>query len=359
MVSLTPQQPSFYTRGKNNNAAASAQLTQQASSGSLIYNTKNYNPYQPAPGASYNAPNTTIDNFGYTRSINGSTIAKPQTTLLDTRLNSVASSIAGAAYGVLSGQSSLGPGFNRISTNGLPYGAQFLQEPDSQGITSWSTGAVVENRVMIRDQTGKFIGGTVTKPLAAMQGVVFPYVPTITVSHKAQYDMDTLVHTNYHTPTYVASSVDSINITAQFTAQNATEAAYVMAMMHFFRSVTKMFYGLDSLAGTPPPVLYLDGHGKYMFDHIPVVISSFNYSLPADVDYISTQGSSTSSTSSRNASSTTAGTAVMVPAMMQVTVDCIPTYSRTAISTKFGLANFAAGTLVTSGTSGARAGGFI
>jgi len=49
-----------------------------------------------------------------------------------------------------------------------------------------------------------------------------------------------------------------------------------------------MFYGQDTNPpnGTPPPLLYLSGYGQFQFDKHPVVISSFSYQLPQDVDYI-------------------------------------------------------------------------
>jgi hypothetical protein len=49
-----------------------------------------------------------------------------------------------------------------------------------------------------------------------------------------------------------------------------------------------MFYGQDENPnrGTPPPLLYLSGFGQYQFDSHPVVLTSFAYSLPVDVDYI-------------------------------------------------------------------------
>jgi hypothetical protein len=180
-------------------------------------------------------------------------------------------------------------------------------------------------------------------PLKAVGGMLFPYTPTISVSHRANYELEGLLHSNYSTPYYTNSTVDSINIQGRFTAQNESEGQYVMAMIHFFRTVTKMFYGSSSNKGSPPPVLFLDAHGKYMFDHIPVVVREFQYTLPNDVNYISAK---------------VGGQAVKVPTDLNVTVDLIPTYSRTQISNKFGLNFFASGALLTGGT-GTRPGGWL
>jgi hypothetical protein len=62
----------------------------------------------------------------------------------------------------------------------------------------------------------------------------------------------------------------------------------LLAVIHFFRSVTKMFYGKDPGPGpgVPPPLCYLNGLGSFQFDWHPLVINNFTYALPTDVDYI-------------------------------------------------------------------------
>jgi hypothetical protein len=60
----------------------------------------------------------------------------------------------------------------------------------------------------------------------------------------------------------------------------------MLAVIHFFRSVTKMFYGKDEQRGTPPPLVYLAGFGDFQFKEHPCLVASFNYTLPNDVDYI-------------------------------------------------------------------------
>jgi hypothetical protein len=52
-----------------------------------------------------------------------------------------------------------------------------------------------------------------------------------------------------------------------------------------------MFYGnKDAQRGTPPPLVYLSGYGDYQFSNHACVVTSFNYSLPNEVDYIRTNG---------------------------------------------------------------------
>jgi hypothetical protein len=126
-------------------------------------------------------------------------------------------------------------------------------------------------------------------PLAASDGVVFPYMPTIGTTYSANYDQTDLVHSNYKGYFYRNSAVDAVSITGKFTAQDTFEANYMLAVIHFFRSVTKMFYGQDWQRGAPPPLVFLSGLGEYQFNNHPCVVSSFNYSLPNDVDYIRTK----------------------------------------------------------------------
>jgi hypothetical protein len=123
-------------------------------------------------------------------------------------------------------------------------------------------------------------------PLNGTYGVIFPYTPKIDVSYKANYASESLTHSNYLSYFYRASSVDQVRISCPFTAQDTTEAAYLLAVIHFFRSATKMFYGQDAQRGAPPPLVFLTGLGQYQFNNHPCVITSFEYSLPADVDYI-------------------------------------------------------------------------
>ena len=128
-------------------------------------------------------------------------------------------------------------------------------------------------------------------PLAAnggTDGVIFPYTPSITTTYSANYEQYDLIHSNYRGLFYKNSRVGDIQLRGTFTAQNTTEANYLLAVIHFFRSVTKMFYGQDPERGTPPPICLLNGFGGYQFSDHPVVVSSFNYTLPNDVDYIRT-----------------------------------------------------------------------
>jgi len=123
-------------------------------------------------------------------------------------------------------------------------------------------------------------------PLAITNGVIFPYTPSIQTAYKANYASYDLTHSNYKSYYYQSSSVEPVNIGCQFTAQNTSQANYLLAVIHFFKSVTKMFYGQDAQRGVPPPLVFLTGLGEYQFNQHPCVVTNFTYNLPTDVDYI-------------------------------------------------------------------------
>jgi len=233
----------------------------------------------------------------------------------------------------------------------------------------------------------------ILKPLAASggtDGVIFPYTPSITTTYSANYEQYDLVHSNYRGLFYKNSRVGDIQIRGTFTAQNTTEANYLLAVIHFFRSATKMFYGQDPQRGTPPPICLLNGLGGYQFSDHPVVISSFNYTLPNDVDYIRTTNPNNFGLNLNNrynpagaslpaggslsglnrlvnallpkgaqpptpAPNTVVGSvtnntpASYVPTKMEIDITLIPAQTRAQISKQFSLAGFANGDLLKGG----------
>jgi hypothetical protein len=138
---------------------------------------------------------------------------------------------------------------------------------------------------------GAYLGDTnlgpgILAPLANTGGVIFPYTPQVISSYQAKYNTYDLVHSNYRGAFYQNSYVSDIQIRGVFTAQDTTEAKYLLAVIHFFRSVTKMFYGQDAQRGAPPPLVFLTGLGDFQYNKHPAVVTQFDYTLPNDVDYI-------------------------------------------------------------------------
>lgn len=134
---------------------------------------------------------------------------------------------------------------------------------------------------------GESVSGLLT-PLRLEGGgnMVFPYTPTIIVSHSANYNNVSPIHNNYPFYAYQNSSVDQMTIVGQFYCQNSIEAKYWTACLHYLRAMTKMDFGNNS-TGAPPPIAKLNGYGDYVFNNVPVIITNFTVDMPNEVDYVS------------------------------------------------------------------------
>lgn len=134
-----------------------------------------------------------------------------------------------------------------------------------------------------------FLNSYIMDPLKAHGGVVFPLTPSVIVQHTATYNPLAATHSNYPFYAYSNSESSSLTIVGEFPVQNSEDARHWIATLHFFRTVTKMFFGGESAnKGNPPPILKLNGYGDYVFKNIPVVVTSFNVELTQGVDYIGT-----------------------------------------------------------------------
>jgi len=310
-----------------------------------------------------------------------------------------------AEDGTVSNKTNINPETGQLYTP-IPAN-QISQNPSATGSSRGLQGAVAKTRAQATSQDASYLarlpdwrvklqlaeGATylymqrdnpgILQPLQDTDGVIFPYTPQVQIQYGAHYDPTDITHSNYKVYQYKNSSVDNISITADFTAQDTYEARYVLAVIHFFRSVTKMFYGNDQdpRNGTPPPLCYLTGFGEFNFNQHPLAITNFTYTLPNDVDYIranteanSPPGVNQSAANSPNniGNPTTERTSssgiqpggkkappkfnntyvtgsknpTYVPTKMQIQVTAVPMMSRNVISTKFSLKDYASGKLL-------------
>ena len=193
-------------------------------------------------------------------------------------------------------------------------------------------------------------GSSLLSPLSKTNGsMIFPYTPTIILSHSANYNSLNPVHTNYPFQVYENSQADDITITGEFIVENAAEGQYWVACIHFLRSITKMFYGTD---GSPPMAVRLSGYGDYVFNNVPCVITNFTLDLPSDVDYIAVPVAGTPGTDSQSEIPDVAAQAgkgtTWAPTQSQISVTLRPTYSRRRVS-EFNLGDFVNGKYVNGG----------
>ena len=129
-------------------------------------------------------------------------------------------------------------------------------------------------------------------PIWHAGGLLWPYTPIINDNATVNYETYDPVHTNQPFATFKSVGIKDIMCSGNFTAQNEEEGLYCLAVMHFLRTITKMYFGVGgdskavALRGTPPPVLLFNAHGAAMFHNVPVVVHSYMIELPQDVDYI-------------------------------------------------------------------------
>lgn len=145
-------------------------------------------------------------------------------------------------------------------------------------------------RVRLRPKPGAtyqiYGSGGLLAPLRDTNGMVFPYQPTINYQQDVTYSAVELVHVNQELYAYTKTNAVKLTVQGQFTVQNQKEGLYALACIHFLRTVTKMYFGASSNPGTPPPVLLFDAYGRFMFNQLPVIVTSFTVGLPNDVDYV-------------------------------------------------------------------------
>jgi len=191
-------------------------------------------------------------------------------------------------------------------------------------------------------------------PLYSTNGVLFPYTPSVTTGSVVDYDPTSFIHSNYGYNAYVRSYPKPIGITAEFTAQSNDEALYLLAVLHFFRSVTKSYFGIKpyNKAGTPPPVLIFNYLGQYQFNNVPVLIKNFDYTYDASIDYVPVYtGSPTAYSGNIGVSLSTANSDGFsyVPTHLTVSLELDTQYIPIDLRNNFNLDDFRSGKLYNKG----------
>ena len=235
----------------------------------------------------------------------------------------------GAAAGMLNNILSLKRGVN------IPKGAEVFA-PQWQAI-QLKAGSKDDWRVRITCEWNTF-NSPLFGVLKQTGGVVWPYMPNITVSTKAEYNPIPITHSNYSQYSYKNSVVDDISISGEFSCETATDGAYWIAATTFFKTATKMFFGQGDLAGNPPIICNLTGYGSHVFDKVPVIIKSFSVDFKDDVNYIKCDPFNN-------------GKYTWVPVLSTISVQVAPVYSRQGLR-KFSLQDYARGKMSADGAVG-------
>ena len=190
-------------------------------------------------------------------------------------------------------------------------------------------------------------------------GVVFPFVPQVIINNTANYNPQSPAHSNYPYQVYSNSQIGTINLFGQFSSQTEAEARYVLAVIIFMRLATKSFRNDDPHSGNPPIILRLTGHGTNLLPSVPVVIQSFDLTLPNNVDYITvsaipgesklvnlgydqSQVDNFNTDDKRGIANYLAGQTDRLPTMTDISITMVPVYSRELLS-KYNIKDIANG----------------
>jgi len=240
---------------------------------------------------------------------------------------SLAGGIKSAAGALQKAAGSLNDILSLKRGSNLPAGAEYIKNQESA--IKLSPGSKDDWRVRI-NAPWQLFNSNMFKILEATGGVVFPFLPNINLSTKAEYQRNDLIHSNYPYYSYKTSTVDDIQITGEFPSETETDAAYWIAATTFFKTATKMFFGQGANAGNPPIICHLYGYGSSVFDKIPVIITQFSVEFKDDVNYVKCNRF---------------GTNTWVPVLSTVSITCVPIYSRESLR-KFNLQQYASGKMV-------------
>jgi hypothetical protein len=167
--------------------------------------------------------------------------------------------------------------------------------------------------------------------LVKTSGIVWPYLPNITLVSKANYTQVDPVHSNQPFQAYKNSQIEDIQISGDFSVETELDAEYWIQATTFLRTATKMFFGQGSNVGNPPVICSLTGYGSRVFNNVPVIIKSFSIEFKEDVNYMRYQGTDTTPT--------------WVPVLSTISVTVAPIYNRSRLR-KFNLQDFANGRAV-------------
>lgn len=179
--------------------------------------------------------------------------------------------------------------YSKETRSGVPAGAERTRSI-TKASAEWAE--TKDLRVIIRVPR-TYLKGPAAGPAGLLNdfgGILFPYTPTISYDTQAVYGTVSPVHSNYTQYFYKNSQVGQISINGKFTVQNEKEGKVWLGVVHLLRSLTKMRWGTDVDAGSPPPVCRLEAYGDFMLRNVPVVIANFKFDLPDNVDYMSIKG---------------------------------------------------------------------
>jgi hypothetical protein len=93
-------------------------------------------------------------------------------------------------------------------------------------------------------------------------------------------------------------------------------------------------------------MVFLNGYGSHYFPNVPCVITTFQHTMPADVDYLPVPTNGGQTLAQKDGTNPNTMQFTRVPTSSQLTVTLQPIYTRRNLYDKFNLDDFAAGKLI-------------
>ena len=256
---------------------------------------------------------------------------------------------------------------NRLSAAGLPVGGIFGRQQrtlqSNVGAPSATEDWGVKLTLPATTYSELFGNSPIMdkESIGVRNGMRWPVTPFINMSHSANYDSRAVIHNNYPYYAYQNSQIDQITISGSFPVNDQKSGLNFLGTLHFLRTVTKMYYGAESInQGNPPPVCRLNGYGDFVYKNVPVIITNFNVELREQIDYIGitvpTGGQASEFTTIQDVTGMataedtrdaeeSSGSVNYVPTDSLIAVTCLPIYSSNKITNEFTLKKFAQGDL--------------
>jgi hypothetical protein len=196
------------------------------------------------------------------------------------------------------------------------------------------------------------LGNKVELSFAALgKTITWPATPKITQGIQVNYQTWELQHTNYQPSAFGNRATPEIVVSGPWFSRDSAEAQATLEAIHNLRTATMMYYGRnDAKRGTPPPIGRFTAYGLY--NKVPVVVKSFQYDFPNDVDYVTAGGPTQSGgnqSGNAQAAAASANDAQAVPVLFDMSVTLIVQMNPIEVVKSFELEKFKSGSLLGEG----------
>lgn len=199
-------------------------------------------------------------------------------------------------------QTTVRTGLNSILPGNLlqsiPTAAQKQADLEALALKNQAEGGPLDTKkanvkISNKTNTAQFKGRLQSK-LNGLDKIYFRVTPTVDESRQAIYDALQPVHHPGAIQVYKTTGPRTFAIGCKFIAQTQDDADEVLKNLEIIRSWVMPYYGLGTAEnirtknylGAPPDILEFSLYGERTYDRLPVILKSYQWSMPDSVDYI-------------------------------------------------------------------------